>query len=47
MGGEENAIHLVSASGVEDWPSMAKTEVAERLVDRIAEALRRRRGPAA
>ena len=28
MGGEENAVHLVSANGVEDWPRLAKTEVA-------------------
>jgi phosphopantothenoylcysteine decarboxylase/phosphopantothenate--cysteine ligase len=39
MGGEENAIRLVSAAGVEEWPRMAKAEVAERLVARIAEAL--------
>jgi phosphopantothenoylcysteine decarboxylase/phosphopantothenate--cysteine ligase len=40
MGGEENAVHLVTAEGVEDWPRMAKAEVAERLARRIAEALR-------
>jgi phosphopantothenoylcysteine decarboxylase/phosphopantothenate--cysteine ligase len=46
MGGDENTIHLVSAAGVEDWPTMTKAAVAERLVGRIADALakgRRRR----
>ncbi len=40
MGGDDNTIHLVTHSGVEAWPKMAKTEVAARLVERIAEALR-------
>ena len=39
MGGTENAVHLVSDAGVEDWPRMGKTEVARRLAARIAEAL--------
>jgi phosphopantothenoylcysteine decarboxylase/phosphopantothenate--cysteine ligase len=43
MGGEENAVHLVTASGVEDWPRMAKRAVAARLVARIVEALGPRR----
>jgi phosphopantothenoylcysteine decarboxylase/phosphopantothenate--cysteine ligase len=41
MGGEENVVHLVTAKGVEDWPRLAKTEVAERLVARFAAALSR------
>jgi phosphopantothenoylcysteine decarboxylase/phosphopantothenate--cysteine ligase len=40
MGGAENEIHLITSSGVEDWPRMAKQEVAMRLAKRIAEALR-------
>ncbi len=40
MGGTENAVHLISASGVEEWPRLAKDEVAQRLALRIAEALR-------
>ncbi len=40
MGGEENAVHLITADGVEDWPRLAKQEVARRLAQRIAEALR-------
>jgi phosphopantothenoylcysteine decarboxylase/phosphopantothenate--cysteine ligase len=39
MGGEENTVHLVSAAGVEDWPRLPKSEVAARLVARIAAAL--------
>ena len=39
MGGVENAVHLITSEGVEDWPRMSKTEVAERLARRIAEAL--------
>ncbi|MBN2761177.1 MAG: hypothetical protein JXQ79_11805 [Rhodobacteraceae bacterium] len=39
MGGAENAVHLVTAEGVEDWPRMAKSEVADRLAQRIAQAL--------
>jgi phosphopantothenoylcysteine decarboxylase/phosphopantothenate--cysteine ligase len=39
MGGEDNSVHLVTAAGVEDWPKMPKTEVARRLVGRIATAL--------
>ncbi|WP_337876556.1 bifunctional phosphopantothenoylcysteine decarboxylase/phosphopantothenate--cysteine ligase CoaBC [Elioraea sp.] len=37
MGGRENAVHIVTAQGVEDWPRMAKEEVARRLAARIAE----------
>ena len=39
MGGAENMIRLVTADGVEDWPKMAKTEVADRLIERIANSL--------
>ncbi|MFG1359841.1 bifunctional phosphopantothenoylcysteine decarboxylase/phosphopantothenate--cysteine ligase CoaBC [Xanthobacter pseudotagetidis] len=39
MGGDLNTVHLVSADGVEDWPSASKAEVARRLVARIAAAL--------
>ena len=37
MGGAENAVHLVTAAGVEDWPRLPKGEVARRLAARIAE----------
>jgi len=39
MGGAENTVHIVTRSGVEDWPRMAKNDVAARLAARIAEAL--------
>jgi phosphopantothenoylcysteine decarboxylase / phosphopantothenate---cysteine ligase len=29
-------VHLISASGVEDWPTLAKGDVALRLASRIA-----------
>ena len=43
MGGDRNAVHLVTAAGVEAWPELPKREVAARLAARIAAAL----GPAA
>jgi phosphopantothenoylcysteine decarboxylase/phosphopantothenate--cysteine ligase len=36
FGGERNTVHLISAKGVEDWPTLAKEDVALRLADRIA-----------
>ena len=39
MGGSHNRIHLVSASGVEDWPEAAKEDVARHLISRIAQEL--------
>jgi phosphopantothenoylcysteine decarboxylase/phosphopantothenate--cysteine ligase len=47
MGGEENAIRLVTAAGIEDWPRLAKSAVAERLVVRIVQALAEGREAAA
>ncbi len=41
MGGERNTVHLVTAKGVETWPEMLKTDVAEALVMRAAEHLSR------
>ena len=41
FGGDRNTIHLVTAEGVEDWPVLTKREVAERLANRIGEALQR------
>jgi phosphopantothenoylcysteine decarboxylase/phosphopantothenate--cysteine ligase len=37
FGGGENTVHLVSATGVEDWPKMPKEEVAAKLAARVAE----------
>jgi phosphopantothenoylcysteine decarboxylase/phosphopantothenate--cysteine ligase len=39
MGGDRNTVHLVTADGVESWPSQSKDEVARALVARIAAAL--------
>ncbi len=41
MGGDSNAVHLVTADGVEDWPAMPKNKVATALVQRIAEQCRK------
>lgn len=43
MGGDRNRVHLVTSSGVEDWPEMAKDDVAERLIARAARHLKRTR----
>jgi phosphopantothenoylcysteine decarboxylase/phosphopantothenate--cysteine ligase len=39
MGGEQNQVHLITATGIEDWPRLDKTEVARRLAAHIAAAL--------
>lgn len=39
MGGADNTVHLVTASGVEDWPTLTKVAVARRLAERIAQEL--------
>jgi phosphopantothenoylcysteine decarboxylase / phosphopantothenate---cysteine ligase len=39
MGGDRNTVHLVTASGVESWPTQSKDAVARALVARIASAL--------
>jgi len=40
LAGDSNTVHLVTADGVEDWPRLSKTAVAERLAARVAAALR-------
>ncbi|MFL5098374.1 MAG: bifunctional phosphopantothenoylcysteine decarboxylase/phosphopantothenate--cysteine ligase CoaBC [Xanthobacteraceae bacterium] len=42
MGGDRNTVHLVTADGVDSWPSQSKDEVARALVARIAAALAER-----
>lgn len=39
MGGEANAVHLVTADGVESWPRAPKAAIARQLAQRIADAL--------
>ena len=41
FGGDANTIHLIDEAGVEDWPSLSKRQVAERLAQRIATFLER------
>jgi phosphopantothenoylcysteine decarboxylase / phosphopantothenate---cysteine ligase len=41
FGGDNNSVLLITERGAEDWPRMSKTEVAERLMQRAAENLRR------
>jgi phosphopantothenoylcysteine decarboxylase/phosphopantothenate--cysteine ligase len=39
MGGDANTVRIVTRDGIEDWPTLGKSEVARRLVARIAAAL--------
>jgi phosphopantothenoylcysteine decarboxylase/phosphopantothenate--cysteine ligase len=39
MGGDDTQVHLVTATGVEDWPRLSKDETAMRLLARAGEAL--------
>lgn len=39
MGGEVNAVHIVTSNGIEHLPEMPKDQVAGALVERIADAL--------
>jgi phosphopantothenoylcysteine decarboxylase/phosphopantothenate--cysteine ligase len=39
MGGDLNRIHLVTAGGVEEWPTQSKDEVARTLIARVASTL--------
>ena len=36
MGGDRNSVRIISRSGVDVWPDMAKTDVAEKLAEKIA-----------
>jgi len=37
FGGDTNRVWLITAAATEDWPTLAKTELAERLVGRITQ----------
>ncbi len=39
MGGDSNTVHLISASGTENWAPMPKAQVATQLAARVADAL--------
>lgn len=43
MGGENNTVHLITASGVESWPEMSKAKVARKLMERAAVQLHAKR----
>ncbi|WP_460448360.1 bifunctional phosphopantothenoylcysteine decarboxylase/phosphopantothenate--cysteine ligase CoaBC [Alsobacter sp. SYSU BS001988] len=42
MGGDRNTVSIITREGVETWPTLDKTAVAERLAQRIAEQLKDR-----
>jgi phosphopantothenoylcysteine decarboxylase/phosphopantothenate--cysteine ligase len=42
MGGTRNSVKLISRAGIDQWPDMAKEDVAEKLAALIAERLRQR-----
>jgi phosphopantothenoylcysteine decarboxylase/phosphopantothenate--cysteine ligase len=44
FGGAHNQVHLVTANGVESWPSLSKEAVADGLVRKIAAEFARARG---
>ncbi|HEY7298740.1 MAG TPA: bifunctional phosphopantothenoylcysteine decarboxylase/phosphopantothenate--cysteine ligase CoaBC [Xanthobacteraceae bacterium] len=39
MGGDRNAVHLITRSGIESWPPQSKDEVARALIARIGSTL--------
>lgn len=39
LGGDANQVHLITSAEVESWPSASKAAIAQRLADRIANAL--------
>ena len=43
MGGDRNAVHLITGADAESWPDMTKQDVANRLLQRVAQELARRR----
>ena len=40
MGGSENAVHIVTADGVESWSNLPKDQVACKLMEKIADVIR-------
>ena len=39
MGGDANAVEIVTASGIDAWPVMPKDQVAQKLIEKVADAL--------
>jgi len=44
FGGSDNTVHLITADKVEDWPTMSKNAVAEKLAMRIADVIGQPKG---
>lgn len=42
MGGDRNTVHIVTRDGVESWPELSKSNVADRLMDRVAARIARK-----
>ncbi|MFN3475612.1 MAG: bifunctional phosphopantothenoylcysteine decarboxylase/phosphopantothenate--cysteine ligase CoaBC [Blastomonas sp.] len=40
MGGSDNAVHIVTGGGVESWANLPKEQVARKLMEKIADAVR-------
>lgn len=40
FGGADNKVHVITTAGAEEWPRLSKTELARRLVTKIAETLK-------
>lgn len=40
MGGADNAVHIVTGAGVESWANLPKDQVARKLMEKIADAVR-------
>lgn len=39
MGGDANAVQIVTAAGIESWPTLPKSAVADKLIEKVAHAL--------
>jgi phosphopantothenoylcysteine decarboxylase/phosphopantothenate--cysteine ligase len=39
MGGDANTVHIVTAAGIESWEQLPKDAVAQRLIEKVANAL--------
>ena len=39
MGGDRNRVYLISETGVENWPEADKSEIARRIIEKVASAL--------
>lgn len=39
MGGDSNSVQIVTSAGIESWAAMAKSDVATKLIEKVANAL--------